>query len=165
MQHDREALAREPFVEVDEVKRASARAGELIPVAVHIDELIAEVDVGILIRRRKEDVVDKERYRLRDLPREVDRLCALRDRGQRGIVIGLPVKTVGVESDDVLIVGVALCDGVFRLEIRIRRGRERLPRESCQCRNEDDTEQCDKIFPYFLKKSCHLCVRAPLRNH
>ena len=68
VQHNGDALACEFAVGVDEVGGASARVHQLIPVAVHIDELIIEIDVGILVCRGEENVIDEERHGCGDFP-------------------------------------------------------------------------------------------------
>ena len=96
---------------------------------MHIDELVIEVDVGILIRRGKEEVVDEEGRVLRDLPGEVDRMCAGRD-GRRGrVVILFPVKVLGTKADDVLVRKGSFADGVHRPLLDVCCFGQGLPRE------------------------------------
>ena len=117
VQHDRELFACNTLIDVEEMERPPARVGQLVPVAVDVDELIVQVHVGILICRRKEEMVDKKRCVLRYFPCEADRLRVRIHRGRYGVVVGLPVKMIGMEADDVLIRKIALDDRVLRSQI------------------------------------------------
>ena len=129
MQQDREPLAREVLIEMDVVDRAPARSRGVAPVAVHIDKLVVHVDVGILIRRCKEDVVARKACGERNAPREVDGRRILWKGRRCRVVVLLPVKIARMKSDDVLVLRIPLQDGVLGAHIGIQRCREETPRD------------------------------------
>ena len=136
MQHNREPLAREVLIEMDVVERAPARCRGVAPVAVQIDQLVIDVDKGVLVRRCKEDVVARKACGERNAPREVDgRRIVWKGRRYRVVVL-LPVKITRMKSDDVLVLWIPLQDGVLGAHIGIQRCREETPRDH-RCSDEE----------------------------
>ena len=147
---------------MDIVERAAARSGGIVPAPVHVDERIVEVDVGVLVCRRKENVIVHEARRERDAPGETDGGCVLWKIRRYGIVIGLPVKSVRTKPDDVLVLRCAFCDGVFGVDIGIERRVEQPP---CSCGRSEEkrrAEQREPAVPQKAEDFLHRC--SPLRR-
>ena len=129
MQHDREPLARKTLIEMHVVERAPAHTGQAVPVPMHVDEFVVHIDIGVLIRRRKENVITRKACGERDAPREADGRRPLGHGRRRRIVILLPVKIARTKSDDVLVLRIPLQDGVFGTHLGIERRCEKAPCE------------------------------------
>ena len=161
VQHDREPFAREILVRVDEMERTSACVRQLIPVPVHVDQHIVQVDVGVLIRHRKENVVDKVRRILRNLPREIDRLRARRNRGRRRVVVAFPVEMIRVEPDDILVLRTAFHRRIDRTDRGVWPIREVLPREYRNPGDCNDTRKNNAVSPDGSNDVFHVLTLLP----
>ena len=160
MQEESDAFPREGLLRVDEVQCAPIGVVETVPLTGGVDQTVIEVDAEVLIRRRREDVINGERYILRDLPREIDRLHIV-GKGRHGGRIGLPVMFRRVETKDVVMCEILADEGVRASQISIRHGIEQLPGKGHGPDDCGERSQSKGIFQRVLCGFLHRGLISP----
>ena len=139
------------------MERAAVGVTENLPRTVHVDQTIVNVDAEILIRRRREDVVDSDGHIRRDLPRDGDCLCIV-CRGGDWRCVGAPVVIRCMKVDDVVVGEILVDEGVLGGQVAVRHRAEQLPR--VEHRSDDDGEygEAGEIVQLVLQRFLHITL-------